>query len=449
MKKQSIWMLSALISLLIFMLPSMATAAPDSFASIVKKERQKVVHISTSAIVKGNNFQRNPFFDRFFPDMPKERRQSALGSGFIISEDGYIVTNNHVVEKADKIRVTLYDEREFDAEVIGTDPRTDLALIKIEGSDLPRVIMGDSEKLEIGDWVIAIGNPLGLDHSVTAGILSARGRDIFGGTAYGQFLQTDAAINPGNSGGPLFDVDGEVIGINTAIVAGGQGLGFAIPINLAKKVIKQLKATGKVQRGWFGVGIQDVDRSLAESFGLPKGLRGVAITSVLDGSPADKAGIQEGDIILEVNDHPLRKATQLQQFVAETAPEETIRVKLFRNGKTIHAKVTVGLAPVRAERNHQKDRSKFGMELAEITPQLRERLQLKNTRGVLVVNLDQTGLAWEAGLRKGDVITKVNNKVVNSLSEFQEQLKQNEKRKSIALLVQRRGQPLFIALPNS
>jgi len=423
-------------------------ARPDSFAPIVKTEREKVVYISTTAIIE-NHPTTDPLFKHFFGDGPGQgnRRSAALGSGFIISKDGYIVTNNHVVEKAEKIEVTLMNEVKYTAKVIGKDKLTDLALIKIEANNLPFVTFGDSSDIEVGDWVLAIGNPMGLDHTVTAGILSARGRDIFGGTAYGQFLQTDAAINPGNSGGPLFNMKSEVVGINTAI-ASGQGLGFAIPSNLARNVIDQLKKDGVVRRGWLGVGIQNVDSELAASFGLPKGVKGIAITSVGEDSPAEAGGIKQGDVITQFNGRKLEKMTHLQQFVAESAPDSIVKLKIFRNGKFLTKKVKLALRPEGDVISLNNEDNYYGVQLVKNTPEHRSRLNLKTEQGLIVFGIDPIGIAWEKGIRKGDIIVKANQKELNTVQDFHEVVDlAKEKTVPIKLLVNRQGRSMFIALP--
>ncbi|MCP4754936.1 MAG: Do family serine endopeptidase [Proteobacteria bacterium] len=423
-------------------------ARPDSFAPIVNSEKEKVVHISISSIVENPHITRDPFFERFFKNMPKKQRQSALGSGFIISQDGYIVTNHHVVAKADKIEVTLYNGTKYKAEVIGKDKLTELALIKIDAKNLPVVKWGDSSTMQVGDWVLAIGNPLGFEHTVTAGIISGRGRSVFGSTAYGQFLQTDAAINFGNSGGPLFNTDAEVIGINTAIAAGGQNLGFAIPSNLARNVIKQLRKGGKVERGWFGVEIHDVGNELAESFGLPKGIHGVVLTNVNQGSPAEKGGLQQGDVIVQYNGKPLEKATQLQQFVAETTPGTQVAVKIFRKGRFLTKTVKVALRGAEDAASPDSARNEYGMRLVELTPETRSGLDLKENHGLLVYDIDQTGIAWEKGLRRNDVILEANNRKLKRTDGFLEVLKNAKKsRRPISLLVVRNKRAMYMALP--
>jgi serine protease Do len=307
---------------------------------------------------------------------------------------------------------------------------------------------GDSDEMEVGDWVLAIGNPLGFDNTVTAGIISGLGRSVFPNTAYGQFLQTDAAINFGNSGGPLFNMDSEVIGINTAIVAGGQNIGFAIPSNLARNVINQLKKHGKVERGWFGVGIQDVSNELAESFGLPKGMKGVVLTSIGEDSPAKKAGLQKGDVIVKFNGKKLERVNDLQQKVAETIPGTKVLVEIFRRGEFLKKSVKVGKRPTEEAAQLTPNKSKFGMRLVEITPNNKPYPEFKDDHGLLVYEVDQTGIAWEKGIRRGDVIVEANNKKLNSVEDFFQIMTRAEKTsRPVYLLVNRNGREMFIAMP--
>src|SRR3990167_818758 len=324
-------------------------SAPQSFAELAKELNPAVVNINTTQVINPREFgpsmpfpgpgpwgERDPFqefWERFFGEMPhREFKQRSLGSGFIVSKDGYIITNNHVVEKATEIKVTIGDGKDYDAKVVGTDAKTDLALLKINPKDdLLGVALGDSDKLQVGDWVIAIGNPFGLEHTVTAGIVSAKGR-VIGAGPYDNFIQTDASINPGNSGGPLFNLAGEVVGINTAIIASGQGIGFAIPINMAKDLLSQLEEKGKVTRGWLGVAVQDITPELAKSFNLPDE-KGALISNVFPNSPAEKAGLKSGDIILSYNGKPIETAHALPILVAETPAKQTVPVDIWRNGR--------------------------------------------------------------------------------------------------------------------
>ncbi len=439
-----------LINVMFFAIGS-AGAMPNSFSPIVKSEREKVVHISTSSVIDHSSMFRDPFFEQFFKGHPKpgKKRQSALGTGFIISEDGYIVTNSHVVEKAEKIEVVLFNDKKYSAEIIGIDVQTDLALLKIGITKHAYVKFGDSSAIEVGDWVLAIGNPLGLDHSVTAGIISAKNRGIFGeSVAYGQFLQTDAAINPGNSGGPLFNMSSEVIGINTAIVSGGQGLGFAIPANLAQKIIGQLKKDGKVIRGYFGVVPQEVSEELAASFGLPSGVRGIVLTHVSEDSPAGRAGLQLGDVVVEYEGKPLTREGQFRQYIAETVPGERVHLKIFRDGKMIRITVKVIQRPESESVSAVNGSNDYGMRLTEITPQTREKLRLTNEHGLVVYQIDQTGVAWEKGIRQNDIILKANGKPVKTIREFNTAIRESQKKKHpIRLLIQRDGNARFVALP--
>ena len=436
-------------SIVAFLLLETATAFTQSFSPIVKRERKKVVHISTSMIVQQRTIP-DPFFDRYFPGIPKKRRTSALGTGFLISSDGYIVTNNHVIEKAKKIEVVLLNEKKYRAKIVGKDTMTDLALLKIDVKGQEYVEFGDSDAVEIGDWVLAIGNPFGLDHSVSAGIVSAKERGIFGETyAYGQFLQTDAAINFGNSGGPLYDIDGKVIGINTAIAAGGQGIGFAIPSNLAAKVIDQLRQEGKVVRGYFGVVPQEVDHDLAKSFGMEKYSRGIILNKVEEDSPAGRAGLQQGDIVVEFEGKKIVREGQFRQYIAETAPGDRVEVKLFRNGKYLSKKVKVGEAPVAESVSHRSDAFDYGMQLVEITPEMKSRLKVAENYGLLVYRIDETKIAWQKGVRQGDVIMEAMGLQLKTPKDFADVLEKARKTgyPFANLFVIRNGNPLFLALP--
>ncbi|MGD8723907.1 MAG: Do family serine endopeptidase, partial [Desulfobacterales bacterium] len=333
-------------------------ARPVSFADLADNVKGSVVNISTTQVVKGNPLMPfmgpdSPFGDFFGPNLPKEffgnrpqgkMKTHALGSGFVIGKEGLIITNNHVVEKATEIKIKLQSGKEYDAKLVGRDPKTDLALIKVTpDKDFPKPeVLGDSDVLRVGDWVMAVGNPFGLGHTVTTGIISAKSR-ILGAGPYDDFLQTDAAINPGNSGGPLFNMKGEVIGINTAIIAQGQGIGFAIPINMAKELLPQLKQ-GKVVRGWLGIMIQDITPELAESFGL-KNEKGVLISDVVQGSPAEKAGLSRGDVILQFDGKEIENAHKLSQLAAATTPNSEVKIDFLRNGQQKTIALTVGTMP--------------------------------------------------------------------------------------------------------
>ncbi len=428
---------------------------PASFADLAKKINPSVVNISTTKIFKTRGFHHpfmgendpfkyffgDDFFKKFFGNkMPREFKQRSLGSGFIIDPDGYILTNNHVVAKADKIVVKLEDGKEYKAKIVGTDPKTDVALIKIKADKpLKAVTLGDSDKIRVGDWVVAIGNPFGLSHTVTAGIISAKGR-VIGSGPYDDFLQTDASINPGNSGGPLIALDGTVIGINTAIIATGQGIGFAIPINMAKKIVPQLKKTGHVIRGWLGVYIQDITPELAKKFGLKEGQKGVLVSKVFDDSPADKAGIEQGDVIVKFDGKAVHSSHELALVVSQTQVGKKVDVEVVRDGKTLVKTVKVGKRSEKiaeAETETSKAPEEMGFEVQELTPELAKRLGLKVKKGILVVSVEQDSPAYDAGLRKNDVIVEVNRKKVTSLEAFEAAL--SKKSEGGYLFLIRRG----------
>jgi serine protease Do len=434
---------------------------PD-FSELAKDLTPAVVNISTKTTVGGGGmppgfstpFGNEPFgdfFNRYFGDMPRTFETQSLGSGFIISPDGYILTNNHVVENATEITVILHNEKTYAAKVIGTDPKTDLALIKIDAKGLPTVKLGDSDKLKVGEWVMAIGNPFGLSETVTAGIVSAKGR-VIGSGPYDDFIQTDASINPGNSGGPLFNVEGEVVGINTAIIEQGQGLGFAIPINIARDLLSQLKK-GEVVRGWLGVVIQDVTPELAQSFGL-KEPTGALVADIEPGSPADKAGIKKGDIILKFNGKEITKTKELPTIVAMTPVGETVTVTILRDGKTsdvtlkvgkMPGETTVGSAP-QNKPGTPGAKSELGLAVEAITPTIAQYLGLPDTDGVIVTAVEPGTFAERAGMMKGDVIREVNRKKVKNLAEFNTEMAASGKTGRYLFLILRSGNTIFIAI---
>jgi len=415
---------------------SMASAAPvapgtvlPSFADLSEKLSPTVVNISTTKILKTQRmpggripfgpFGNDDFFRRFFGDIPeREYKQNSLGSGFIISADGYIFTNNHVVEKADKIKVKLSDGREYDGEVKGKDANTDIALIKIKpSSPLKAVTFGDSDQIRTGDWVFAIGNPFGLDHTLTAGIISAKGR-VIGSGPYDNFLQTDASINPGNSGGPLFNLKGEVIGINTAIVAQGQGIGFAIPINMAKVLLPDLKGKGYVTRGWLGVSSQDVTEDIAKNLQL-KEVKGALVSHVFEGEPADKGGIKAGDVILNIDGKVVNNTRDLLMTIAGLPVGKKAQIKVWREGKEMTLPVVI------AERKDGKSlggkdhlSETFGMTVQEMTPEMQKHFKLPAKTGVIITEVFDGGAADEAGLQPQDIILEVNRQKINSLEDY-------------------------------
>jgi len=437
-----------------------AKAALPDFVELAKKLKPAVVNIGTAKTVKpqrrmqrpfgGNPFGNDPFgdfFDRFFDDLQPQQgfKQRSLGSGFIISADGFILTNNHVVAGADEIKVKLSDGRDFKAEIKGLDEKLDLALIKITSKeDLPSVALGNSDAIEIGEWVMAIGNPFGLSETVTAGIISAKGR-VIGNGPYDDFIQTDASINPGNSGGPLFNVQGEVIGINAAIIAGGQGIGFAIPVNMAKSIIPQLKDKGKVTRGWLGVQIQPVTRDLAQSFGLD-GEKGALVSEVIADSPAEKAGLKVGDIILEFDGKPVKEMNELPRLVAATEAGRKAVVKYLRDGKI--SEITVSIEKLKDGEESESggvNGDKLGMTVKELNKELAARLRSKETSGVVVTDLKPDGAAAEAGILKGDLIKEIDGRKIGNVQEYEKALAAHKKGTVIRILLRRGDSSLFVA----
>ncbi|MCK4738775.1 MAG: DegQ family serine endoprotease [Deltaproteobacteria bacterium] len=450
-----------------------------SFVELAKRLSPAVVNISMTQVVKRRRHGRSPGFNNpledFFGDefkdffgggpgspfgQDKEFKSQSLGSGFVINKDGHIVTNNHVIENATEIFVKFDDDKkEYKAKVIGRDPILDLALIKIESKeDLPVVPLGDSDALEIGQWVLAIGNPFGLGGTVTAGIISQKGR-VIGAGPYDNFIQTDASINPGNSGGPLFNLDGEVIGVNTAIIAGGQGIGFAIPVNMLKDVVLQLKEDGKTTRGWIGVMIQEVTPEIAESFGL-KNAEGALISAVTPGDPAERAGIKAGDIVIEFGGKKVKELRDLQRAVAATSLKKKTKIKVIRDGKqkTLFLKVVKRddgtEEPEEEEEKEQEEEVKLddilGLGIKTLTPRLAERYGFeKGTKGALVVDMDFKGLASAGGIKKGDVIIELNGKVVKSSDDFNRVIGKLKKNSLIRLRLQRGKNIFYLILKQS
>jgi serine protease Do len=430
--------------------PTSPRAVGDSFADLAQATSPAVVNISVERSAKLGQTPGSPeeLFEEFFGrPMPRpERRAQAAGSGFVISEDGYIVTNFHVVDGADEIDVTLLDGRELEAKVIGRDRKTDLALLKVEGEDLPAVSLGDSDSVRVGDWVMAIGNPFGLDHTVTVGILSARGRNI-GAGAYDDFLQTDASINPGNSGGPLLDMSGRVIGINTAINARAQGIGFAIPVNMAKDLLPQLREFGSVTRGWLGVQIQRVTPQLAQTFELDEP-RGALVSQVFENSPAAKAKIQAGDVITRFNDREIKDFDDLPRLVAATAPGASVPIEVLRDGKRKELEVTLEKMDDEEEvelTQGAPSEERWGLALETLTPNVARQLELDQaTEGVVITQVEPGSAAAEAELRRGDVVLEADRKKVKSDDELQKILKSAEK--SVLLRVQRGESQIFVLM---
>lgn len=427
---------------------------PESFSQLAEQTSPAVVNIRTVKTIKGGgrvfrHFRKGPFgeddpmkdfFDRFFgEDQQRDFKQRSLGSGFVIGQEGYIVTNNHVIENADKIEVILKNEKEFDAEIVGRDPNTDLALIKINSNrDLPVLPFGDSDILKVGQWVVAIGNPFGLESTVTAGIVSAKGR-VIGSGPYDDFIQTDASINPGNSGGPLLNMKGEVVGINTAIVAGGQGIGFAIPINLAKGIIEQLISKGEVTRGWLGVSIQDINKEVAAYYGI-EDKKGVLVIEVFPGDPADIAGIKSKDIILSVNGKKVRTTRELTSLVADIDVGDTAKITVWRSGKTKTLKVKIAKRDeekIVAKGSQRENRDELGMRVAELTEEMTRQFNLKNNKGVVVTGVDPGGKAAEAGVKVRDIIKEINHKEILSVNDLNTAVNEVKEGEAINLFIWR------------
>jgi len=435
---------------------------PQSFADLAEKVKPAVVNISTEKTVRipGSPFRHffgpdepfGDFFRRFFDeDIPdRELKQQSLGSGFIIDKDGYIITNNHVVEGADEIKVKLADGREFKAKVIGRDPKTDLALIKITTlfKNLPVLPLGDSDKIRVGDWVLAVGNPFGLEHTVTQGIISATGR-VIGSGPYDNFLQTDAPINPGNSGGPLINLKGEVIGINTAIIATGQGIGFAIPSNMAKAVVSQLKEKGKVVRGWLGVSVQTITPEMAAAFGLKKP-EGALVSDVVAGGPAQTAGIKRGDIITAYDGKEIKRMSDLPRLVAETPVGKTVEIKVIRDGKEMALKATISELPAgKIAFGGPVSEESLGMRVDNITPRWSHQLGIKDKSGVVVIGVAPNSPAEEAGIQVGDIIKEINRKPIRNMKDYESGLSGWERGKPLLLLIKRGGQTFYVSIKAS
>lgn len=446
------------------MVAARAAQLPE-FTDLVEQVSPAVVNISTrqhiNPIARGNphglpDLEGLPplfreFLERSIPQQqaPQERGQQrqaqSLGSGFIISADGYVLTNNHVIADADEIIVRLSDRSELAAKLVGADPRTDVALLKVNGQNLPTVELGKSDKLKVGEWVVAIGSPFGFDHSVTAGIVSAKGRSL-PNENYVPFIQTDVAINPGNSGGPLFNLKGEVVGINSQIFTrsgGFMGLSFAIPIDVAMNVAEQVKANGKVNRGWLGVAIQEVNKELAESFGLDRPV-GALLSQVIDGGPAARGGLQVGDVILSVNGQPVQVSADLPHLVGNLKPGTQVALELMRSGKRRTVEIAIGSMP---ENNEQASATgtvstnRLGVTVTDLSDNQRQTLDVES--GVIVQEV-ANGPAAVIGLRAGDVITHLNNQAINSASLFERAVEALPKNRSVSMRVLRQGRASFI-----
>ncbi len=442
-----------------------AMGPPVSFSKLVQKVKGSVVNISTTEKIKEKSIQQfqgfnSPFgqffgnqFKNFFGKIPQGQVEThALGSGFLISRSGLILTNNHVVDHATKIIVKTINGNVYKAKIVGRDPKTDLALLKIKpNGQLPAPVkLGDSAKMRVGDWVIAVGNPFGLSHTVTAGIISAKGR-VIGEGPYDDFLQTDAAINPGNSGGPLFNMQGEVIGINTAIIAKGFGIGFAIPINMAKELLPQLK-TGKVIRAWIGVMIQNITPTLARSFGITE-TKGVIVADVVSKGPGEKAGIKRGDIIQKLNGKQVLNAGELSRTVAYMKPGTKVSLAIIRNGKPSTVEVTLGTMPAKlgqTEALAPETKSAWGVTVQNLTPETRQKFGLSaGETGVVITSIAEGSPASEGMLRTGDVIEQANHRTVKNIKDWELATQKMKKGQPLLLLVRRGANTFFVAMQRS
>jgi serine protease Do len=432
---------------------------PGNFSELAENVRPGVVNIQVVKKVKNvafgsRSFRGNPFgedspFGDFFGPFSEgapspEPQQQGVGSGFVMSRDGYILTNNHVVEDADQIKVKLINGKEYDGKVVGRDPKTDLALVKIDASDLHALPLGNSDDLKVGSWVMAIGSPFGLEQTVTAGIVSAKGR-VIGSGPYDNFIQTDASINPGNSGGPLINTKGEVVGINTAILAQGKGIGFAIPINMAKDIAPQLQEKGHVTRGWLGVSIQEMTPELAKSFGLTDN-KGALVGQVLTGSPAEKAGIEQGDVIVEFDGKAISESKDLPQVVASTPVGKSVNVKLLRNGKTLDRSVKVSEMEENVAVANAPAHKTLGITVQNLTPEMARRLRINTDSGVVVTGVEPGSPAANAGIQTGDVIREVNRKPVKDVDDLRQKVEQAKDQNNILLLVKRGENNMFASV---
>jgi serine protease Do len=429
----------------------------NGFSTVIKPALPAVVNIRSSKVVKHNGPNLSPFFNdpmfrQFFGDQfghgqqqPRSEREQSLGSGVIVSPDGTVLTNNHVIDGASDIHVYLNDKREFTAKLVGTDPKTDVAVLKIDARDLPTLALGDSAKLQVGDLVFAIGDPFGIGETATMGIVSATGRGGLGIENYEDFIQTDAAINPGNSGGAMIDLHGNLIGLNTAILTGGgggnQGVGFAIPVNMVRNVMDQILAHGKVVRGYLGIYIQDLTPELAKQFGLNQG-GGVLVGDVSPDTPAARAGLKKGDVILKLNGTPVDSRSSLQVQIAQTSPGTPVKLDVWRDGKTSNFTVDLGELPEKAEKagpGEQPSGALEGVDVETLTPEIAQQLDLPaGTKGVVVDSVDSASAAAGSGLSRGDVIQEVNHKPVHNAEEFRQALAGSQGR-PVLLLVNHGG----------
>ncbi|HBG93404.1 MAG: hypothetical protein A3J81_08715 [Nitrospirae bacterium RIFOXYB2_FULL_43_5] len=446
--------------------PSQILETSKAFSEIANSVSPVVVNISTTKIVKREapSFFDDPFFNFFGSShdfgSPKKWKEQSLGSGVIVSGDGYIITNNHVIEQAEEIKVTLYDKKSFKGKIVGADPKTDIAVIKINAGNLPAAAWADSDKLQVGEFVLAIGNPFGLSHTVTMGIISAVGRASVGITDYEDFIQTDAAINPGNSGGPLVNIKGEVIGINTAIFSktgGYQGIGFSVPSNLVRSVMEDLIKYGKKTRGWLGVSIQKLTPELAEKFGI-KDSDGALVGDVVKGSPAEKAGIMRGDIFLEYSGKKVKDADGLRNTVAQTKAGSQVNIKILRKGKEYNFTVTITESPKEpgeakiesVPADAARGDALAGLEVIELTKEIAQQLGLnRDEKGVVLLKVETGSAADEAKLRKGDVIQEIDTKKVANINDFNKIAPTIKPGATVLLFINRGGQKFYTAIKAS
>jgi serine protease Do len=447
------------------------TQLSEAQSEVAAVATPSVVNISTTRVIKSReeapfDLFDDPFFRRFFgdqfphPNIPKEHKEQSLGSGVIVSDDGYIVTNNHVIEKAQEIKVLLLNKKDYTAKLIGADPKTDIAVIKIDAKGLPALPWGDSNKLRVGEVVFAIGNPFGLNQTVTMGIISAVGRANVGIADYEDFIQTDAAINPGNSGGGLINARGELIGINTAILSrtgGYQGIGFAVPSSMARQVIDSLVKFKKVVRGWLGVSIQEVTSDLAEEFSV-KDLKGALVSGVMKGSPAEKAGIKQGDVILQFNGKTIEDTGHLRNMVSQTPVGSRVKVTVLRQKKEIELEVVIAELPKKmaeisagegdsGEAPEEESTVLSGLSVRELTPDLSRRFGFEEgEKGVVVIKVETGSRIYEAGVRPGDIIVQINQKNVPTLEDYKKIASKIKAKERILLLIRRKGQELFVTV---
>ncbi len=442
-------------------IPKQMEETSRAFSEIVKTVSPAVVNISSTKVVKKQPTPFDEFFDFLYPfpdGRGKRWKEQSLGSGVIVSPDGYIVTNNHVIEQADEIKVILIDKKSFKAKVIGADPKTDIAIIKIDAKGLPMVPWGDSERLQVGEFVLAIGNPFGLSHTVTMGIISAVGRADVGITDYENFIQTDAAINPGNSGGPLVNIRGELIGINTAIFSktgGYQGIGFSVPSGMVRLVMDQLIRQGKVTRGWLGITIQEITPEIARKFDL-KMSEGALVSDVAKGSPAHRAGIMRGDVILEINGKRIKDVAGLRNLVAQSEIGSQVDIKILRRDREATLKaiimelpVDIGeVVPSSSRAPEAVDNALSGITVMDLNAAVAKQLGMdKEERGVVIIKVEYGSSAEDAGVRKGDVIQEIDRQRIGSLNDFNKAVSKIKQRDTVLLFINRSGKKLYVALP--